>query len=119
MRVEYFLIKNSQEKLLDLADFALQEQPEDNLMITIFRAGYIMAYLPWPLSQSNPWNHVFTKYDYVVSVFYLSYMSFVEVTIGFRLTKGLLYCVALWYFHNIFAQNICVSELNLAPSFHR
>ena len=31
-------IKNNQEILLDLADFALQEQPEDNLMVAISRA---------------------------------------------------------------------------------
>ena len=31
-------IKNNQEVLLDLADFALQEQSEDNLMAVIFSA---------------------------------------------------------------------------------
>ena len=31
------LMKNNQEILLDLADFALQEQPEDNLMVAISR----------------------------------------------------------------------------------
>ena len=35
---------NNQEILLDLADFALQEQPEDNLMVTNSRAG-IMAHI--------------------------------------------------------------------------
>ena len=34
------VVKNNQEILLDLADFALQEQPEDNLMIAISRAWY-------------------------------------------------------------------------------
>ena len=33
-----FFNKNNQEKLLNIADFALQEQPEDNLMATIYRA---------------------------------------------------------------------------------
>ena len=33
-------IKNNQEKLLDLADFALQEQPEYDLMVAISRAWY-------------------------------------------------------------------------------
>ena len=46
-------IKNSQEILLDLADFALQEQPEENSMVPISRAWY-NAHIPWPLSQSNP-----------------------------------------------------------------
>ena len=35
-----YFIKNNQEILLDLADFNLQEQPEDNLMVTISRAWY-------------------------------------------------------------------------------
>ena len=34
-------IKNSREILLDLADFALQEQTEDNLMVAISRPWYI------------------------------------------------------------------------------
>ena len=34
------LIKVSQELLLVLADFALQEQPEDNLRVAISRAWY-------------------------------------------------------------------------------
>ena len=43
--------------LLDLADFALQEQPEDNLMMAISSLGHgIMAHITEPLSQSNPWN---------------------------------------------------------------
>ena len=51
------VIKNNQELLLDLADFALQEQPEENLMVGISRAWYnLMFHIPWPLSQSNPWN---------------------------------------------------------------
>ena len=33
-------IKNDQEILLDLADFALKEQPEDNLMVAISQAWY-------------------------------------------------------------------------------
>ena len=33
-------IKCNREILLDLAYFALQEQPEDNLMFPIFRAWY-------------------------------------------------------------------------------
>ena len=37
-------IKNNQEKLLDLADFALQEQPEDNLMVAISQAWYNGSY---------------------------------------------------------------------------
>ena len=32
--------KNNQEILLDLADFALQEQPEDNLMVAVSWAWY-------------------------------------------------------------------------------
>ena len=51
----YCFIENNQEILLDLTDFALQEQPEDNLMVAISRGG-IMDHIPWPLSQSNPWN---------------------------------------------------------------
>ena len=38
-------MKNNQEILLDLADFALQEQPEDNLMVAISRHVY------WPLEN--------------------------------------------------------------------
>ena len=47
------LLKNNQI-LLVLADFALQEQPEDNLIFILGRG--IMTHIPWPLSQSNPWN---------------------------------------------------------------
>ena len=51
-------IKNNQETLLDLADFALQEQPEDNSMSLFLGHGimahtYTMAAKPM---QSNPWN---------------------------------------------------------------
>ena len=69
-------IKNKQEILLDLADFALQEQPEDNSVVVIswawFNGRYamaakpiktlelhypmvtllVMADIPWLLSQS-------------------------------------------------------------------
>ena len=38
------LIRNNQEMLLDLADFALQEQPENNLMVAISRAWYNGSY---------------------------------------------------------------------------
>ena len=38
------LLKNNQEILLDLADFALQEQPENNLMVAISRAWYNGSY---------------------------------------------------------------------------
>ena len=38
------LIKNSQGILLDLAYFALQEQPEDNLMVFISRTWYNGSY---------------------------------------------------------------------------
>ena len=37
-------IKNNQEILLDLPDFALQEQQEDNLMVAISRAWYNGSY---------------------------------------------------------------------------
>ena len=47
------VIKNKQEILLDLADFALQEQP-DNLMVAIF-------HVPWLLSQLNPWNCIIQR----------------------------------------------------------
>ena len=43
----FFFSFYNQEILQDLAEFALQEQPEDNLMA---------AHIPWPLSQSNYWN---------------------------------------------------------------
>ena len=36
----YYFIKNNQEILLDLADFAFQEQSEDNLMVTFSRSWY-------------------------------------------------------------------------------
>ena len=43
-------IKNNQEILLDLADFALQEQPEDNLMVAVsqvcYNGPYSMAVKP-------------------------------------------------------------------------
>ena len=35
-----YFIKNNQEILLDPADFTLQEQPEDNIMVYISRAWY-------------------------------------------------------------------------------
>ena len=38
------LLKNNQEKFLDLADFALQYQPQDNLMVAISRAWYNGSY---------------------------------------------------------------------------
>ena len=38
-------IKSNQEILLDLADFALQEQPEDNLMVAISQAWYNGSYI--------------------------------------------------------------------------
>ena len=38
------LLKNNQETLLDLVDFALQEQLEDNLMVSISRAWYNGSY---------------------------------------------------------------------------
>ena len=41
--------------LLDHADFALQEQAEDNLMVAFLEHG-IMAHIPRPLSRSNSWN---------------------------------------------------------------
>ena len=40
---------------LDPADFALQEQPEDNLMAAVFLGHGVMAHRPyWLLSQANP-----------------------------------------------------------------
>ena len=39
-------IKNNQEILLDLADFTLQERPEDNLMVAISQAWYNGSYIP-------------------------------------------------------------------------
>ena len=42
--VGYFFNKKNQETLLDLADFALQEQPQDNLMVAISRAWYNGSY---------------------------------------------------------------------------
>ena len=38
------LLKNDHEILLDFADFALQEQQEDNLMVPISRAWYNGSY---------------------------------------------------------------------------
>ena len=38
------LKKSNQEILLDLADFALQDQPEDNLMVAISQAWYNGSY---------------------------------------------------------------------------
>ena len=43
--MEIFFIKNNQELLLDLADFALKEQAEDNLiMVAIPQAWYNGSY---------------------------------------------------------------------------
>ena len=43
-------IKNNHEKLLDLTDFAAQEQPADNLMVAIsqpwYNGSYTMAAKP-------------------------------------------------------------------------
>ena len=41
-------------KFLDLADFTLQEQPKDNLMVTTSHWHGIMAHIPWLISQSLP-----------------------------------------------------------------
>ena len=38
------LFKKNHEILLDLADFALQEQPEDNLLVAISQAWYNGSY---------------------------------------------------------------------------
>ena len=46
-------IENNHKILVDLADFALQEQLEDNLMASFFLGHGIMAHIPWPRSQSN------------------------------------------------------------------
>ena len=37
-------LENNQEILLDLANFALPERPEDNLMVSISRAWYNGSY---------------------------------------------------------------------------
>ena len=37
-------IKNNQEIMLDLVDFALQEPPQDNLMVAFSRAWYNGSY---------------------------------------------------------------------------
>ena len=42
--ITYCFIKNNQELLLDLADFAVQEQPADNLMVAISRPWYNGSY---------------------------------------------------------------------------
>ena len=39
-----WLIKNNQEMLLDFADFTLQEQLEDNLMVSVSRTWYNTSY---------------------------------------------------------------------------
>ena len=47
-RVRYHLISNKRKWdncSLDLADFALQEQPEDNLKVAISRACYFGSYI--------------------------------------------------------------------------
>ena len=43
-RVDDCFSKNDEEILLDLADFALQEQPEDDSMVAISRAWYNGSY---------------------------------------------------------------------------
>ena len=61
------MYKKNQEIFLDLADFALQEQPEDNLMVAIFREWYNGLYtvaakpiksLEWHLRWENTDNFV-------------------------------------------------------------
>ena len=47
-------IENNQEILLDLAVFALQEQPKDNFKWSLFLKHGIMAHILWPLCPSNP-----------------------------------------------------------------
>ena len=49
-------IKNNQEILLDLADFTLQEQTEDNLMVAISQAWYNGSYTmaAKPIKSWNP-----------------------------------------------------------------
>ena len=61
-------IKNNPEILVNLAEFALQKKKqqqqkqnkktEDHLICAILGHG-IMAHtcMPWPLSQSKPWNY--------------------------------------------------------------
>ena len=44
--------------MLDRADFALQEQAEDKLMVAISRPWYNGSYTMLPLSQSKRWNRI-------------------------------------------------------------
>ena len=39
--------------MLHPADFTMQEPPEDNFKNGRYNGSYTV---PWPLSQSNPWN---------------------------------------------------------------
>ena len=55
---ENCFIKNNQEMLLDLADFVLQEQPEDNLMVANSRAWYNGSYT----MGANPINSLESHY---------------------------------------------------------
>ena len=58
-----FFIKSNQEILLDLADFALQEQTEDNLMVAIFRAWYNGSYtMAAKLINSLEWHYTMTEF---------------------------------------------------------
>ena len=41
---DYCFIEDNQEILLDLADFTMQEQPEDNLMVAIAQTWYNGSY---------------------------------------------------------------------------
>ena len=49
--VSDIIVKNNQEILVDLADFADFADFAD-----LFLGHGIMVHVPWPLSQSNPWN---------------------------------------------------------------
>ena len=59
----YCFIKNNPEILLDMADFTLQEQPEDNQWL---------IYHERALSQSNPWNCIMYNDPVFNKAFYYS-----------------------------------------------
>ena len=59
-------IKNNREILQDLADFALQEQPEDNFLVAMFWAWYNCSYS----MAAKPIKSLELHYTMILSIFY-------------------------------------------------
>ena len=70
-------IKNNPEILLGLANFALQEQPEDNFMVAISRAWYNGSYTMAAKPIKSLKLH-YTMIQFLINTIYPGYMYKLE-----------------------------------------